>query len=149
MSVEEFSMTQCHCAMIYVKGNSMYTVIKKINFTRRLLHWTYLRNSNEKLPSFWMSYLDIVEILLNLLRVSTEGNFELNLTVIKEIIPWCFAHNILNYARYLSVYVSEIHHLKEEQPEALKCLNLEDFLHIVEDNPLKKAPVGQQCEHCK
>lgn len=29
LSVEEFSMTQCHCKMIYVKGNSMYTVIKK------------------------------------------------------------------------------------------------------------------------
>ena len=30
----------------------------------------YLRNSNGKLSSFWMSYLDIVEIRLNLLRAS-------------------------------------------------------------------------------
>ena len=39
----------------------------------------YLRNSNGKLCSFWMSYLDIVETLLNLLRASREGNWELHL----------------------------------------------------------------------
>ena len=40
----------------------------------------YLRNSNGKPSSFWMSYLDIVEILLNLLRASREEDWELHLT---------------------------------------------------------------------
>ena len=47
----------------------------------------YLRNSNGKLSSFWMSYLDIVEILLNLLRASREGDWELHLTAIRKMIP--------------------------------------------------------------
>ena len=75
----------------------------------------YLRNSNEKLSSFWISYLDIVEIHLNLLRASREGDWELHLSAIREMIPWCFAYD---NARYLSAYVSEMSHLEEEHTEA-------------------------------
>ena len=94
-----------------------------------------------------MSYLDIVEILLNLLRASREGDWELHLSAIKEMIPWCFAHDNLNYARYLSAYVSEMSHLEEEQPEAFKYLKSGGFsVQIGEDNPFGKVPVDQACE---
>ena len=52
----------------------------------------YLPHSNRKLSSFWMSHLEIVEILLNLLRTSREGEWELHLSAIRKMIPWCFAH---------------------------------------------------------
>ena len=65
----------------------------------------YLRNNNGKLSGFWMSYLDIVEILLNLLRAFREGDWELHLSSIKKMIPWCFAHDNLNYAGSLLVGV--------------------------------------------
>ena len=35
---------------------------------------------------------------------------------------WRFAHDDLNYARYLSAYVSEMSHLEEKHPEAFKYL---------------------------
>ena len=106
-----------------------------------------VRNSNGKLSTFWMSYLDIVEILLNLLRASREGDWELHLSAIKEMIPWCFAHDNLNHVRYLSAYVSEMSHLEEEQPEAFKYLKSGGFsVQIGEDNPFGKVPVDQACE---
>ena len=107
----------------------------------------YLRNSNGKLSSFWMSYLDIVEILLNLLRASREGDWELHLTAIRKMIPWCFAHDNLNYVRYLYAYVSEMSHLEEEHPEAFKYLKSEGLsVQIGEGNPFEKIPVDQACE---
>ena len=90
-----------------------------------VLYYKYLddlRNSNGKLYSFWMSYLDIVQILLNLLRASREGDWELHLSAVRKMIPWCFAYDNLNYARYLSAYVSEMSHLEEEHPQAFKYL---------------------------
>ena len=63
------------------------------------------------------------------------------------MIPWCFAHDNLNYARYLSAYVSEMSHLEEEQPEAFKYLKSGGFsVQIGEDNPFGKVPVDQACE---
>ena len=59
----------------------------------------YLHGSNGKLSSFWMSYIYMVEILLNFLRESREGDWELHQTAIRKMIPWCFAYENLNYAR--------------------------------------------------
>ena len=63
-----------------------------------------LRNTRGPLASFWMSYLDLVEILLALIRASREGNWVLHLHGIRSMIPWCFAYDKQNYARYLSIY---------------------------------------------
>ena len=61
------------------------------------------------------------------------------------MIPWCFAHDNLNYARYLSAYVSEMSHLEEEHPEALKYLKSGGFsVQIGEGNPFGKIPIDTQ-----
>ena len=50
-----------------------------------------------------MSYIDMVEdVVLGLQRESREGDWELHLHAIKTIIPWCFAYDKMNYARYIS-----------------------------------------------
>ena len=47
----------------------------------------FLRHENGKLSKFWLSYLDMVEILLKLLRPSREGNWELHVSAIRSMIP--------------------------------------------------------------
>ena len=42
------------------------------------LYLDFLRHNNGKLSTFWMSYFDLVEISLGLLRASTEGNWALH-----------------------------------------------------------------------
>ena len=62
----------------------------------------YLRHENGELSAFWMTYVDIIQdILLGLLRASHEGDWDLHLHAIRLMIPWCFAYDRLNYARYL------------------------------------------------
>ena len=43
-------------------------------------------------------------MVLGLLRASREGNWDLHLTAIRMMIPWCFAYDKVNYARYLTPY---------------------------------------------
>ena len=88
----------------------------------------YLRYGNGKLSKFWMSYVDVVETLLGLLRGSLEGDWDLHLSSISEIVPWCFAYDNLNYARYLSAYLREMSHLPEEHRTSSNTYDLEDFL---------------------
>ena len=70
-----------------------------------------LRNDNGKLSSFWMSYVDMVEIILGLLLSSREGDFQLHLASIRAMIPWCFSYDRLNYARYLPIYYAQMSNL--------------------------------------
>ena len=59
------------------------------------------------------------------------------------MIPWCFAHDNLNYARYLL----EMSHLDKEHPEAFKYLRSGGFSgQIGEGNPFGKVTVDQACE---
>lgn len=108
---------------------------------------SFLRNKNGKLSEFWVSYLDLVDILLAMIRASREGNWELHLSSIRSFIPWCFAYDNLNYARYLSSYVSEMSHLEEEHPDVHTYLKSGGFaVQMGDDNPFGKIPVDQACE---
>ena len=62
-----------------------------------------------------MSYIDIVgDVLLGLIRASREGNWQLHLYAIRDMIPWCFAYDKINYARYLPVYYAQMINLPSE-----------------------------------
>lgn len=62
-----------------------------------------------------MTYVDMVEnVVLGLLRSSRERNWGLHLHAIKSMIPWCFAYDKVNYARYLSAYFAEMTNLPEK-----------------------------------
>lgn len=86
----------------------------------------------------------MVETLLGLLRGSREGDWELHLSSISEIVPWCFAYDNLNYARYLSAYLHEMSRLPEEHPDILEYLRPGGFsVQMNEDNPFVRIPVDQ------
>ena len=82
----------------------------------------HLRSDNGSMSGFWMSYIDIVEILLNLLQASQEGNWSLHLASIQAIIPWCFAYDRTNYARYLPWYLDNMLSLPNSHPEVQRQL---------------------------
>ncbi|KAK5924833.1 hypothetical protein CgunFtcFv8_017411 [Champsocephalus gunnari] len=78
---------------------------------------SYLRQENGSLSAFWMTYVDMVEVMLGLIRASREGDWMLHLASIRAMIPWCFAHDKLNYARYLSYYYAVMSRLHVDHPE--------------------------------
>ena len=77
----------------------------------------HLRHENSKLPAFWMSYIHLVgDVLLGLIRASREGNWLLHLCVVHHMIPWCFAYEKFNYARYLPVYYAQMANVPVQHP---------------------------------
>ena len=59
--------------------------------------------TGHNLQQFWMSFLEMTELLLNTIYSIRNGDWELLLVCIQNIIPYTFAYDNINYARYLTV----------------------------------------------
>ena len=108
----------------------------------------HLRHGNGQLSAYWMSYIDIVEnVVLGLLRASREGNWDLYLSAIRTLIPWCFAYDKVNYTRYLSPYLAEMTNLPEKNPEVYAAFKAGQFsVQLSSNNPFGRLPVDQTTE---
>ncbi|KAL7394540.1 hypothetical protein ABVT39_027571, partial [Epinephelus coioides] len=94
-----------------------------------------------------MSYLDLVEIMLALIRASREGNWILHLAAIRQMIPWCFAYDKVNYARFLPFYYASMTQLPVEHPEVYTQFMEGRFaVQIGTHNPFGHIPVDQTIE---
>ena len=92
------------------------------------LYEQYCKDENDgPLKMFWNSYLEMVATLLSLIRATREGNWQLHLECIKAMLPWFFAYDHTNYARYLPVYLVHMLELPDKHPEAYSMLSQGDF----------------------
>ena len=89
----------------------------------------------------------VTEILLELISPSREGNWQLHLFAIRKMIPWCFAYDRLNYARYLPAYYAQMTNLPTEHPKTHLQFENGDFsVQLAPDNPLGRITVDQTTE---
>ena len=106
-----------------------------------------LRNDRGPMAGFWMSYLDMVEIVLGLIRASREGNWPLHLAMIDEMIPRCFAYDKQNYGRYLPGYLRQMIKLENEHPQIHDHYTHGGFsVQLGSSNAFGKIPIDQTIE---
>lgn len=106
-----------------------------------------LRNNNGPLSAYWMSYIDMVSILIGLIRGTREGNWQLHMACIREYIPWVFAYDKVNYARYLSAYYAEMSQLSNNHPKIYEQFMEGKFsVQIGSTNTFGRIPVDQTIE---
>ena len=108
----------------------------------------HLSHTNGDLFAFWMSYIQLVgDVILGLIRASQEGSWQLRLFAIRQIIPWCFAYDKMNYARYLSAYYAQMTTLEVDHPEVYQSFLEGRFsVQLAGDNPFGRLPVDQTTE---
>ena len=107
----------------------------------------HLRFSNGSLSKYWMSYIDMVDILFGLIRASREGNWLMHMEFIRQMIPWCFAYDKRNYAKYLAAYYGQMTRLQTENPDMYNYLMDGGFsVQIGDTNPFGRIPVDQAVE---
>ena len=81
------------------------------------LHCREKMKDGEPLQKFWMSFLETVELLLNTIYAIRAGYWELLLECIRNILPYTFAHDNINYVRYLSAMLGDMLQLPKDFPE--------------------------------
>ena len=60
------------------------------------------------LQQFWMSFLEMTELLLHTIYSIGNRDWDLLLVCIRNIIPYTFAYDNINYARYLTVMLRDM-----------------------------------------
>ena len=107
----------------------------------------YLQTENGLTSAFLISYIEMVESLLNLLRATREGNWTLYLATIREIIPWFFACDHQNYARYLPAYYYDMLNLRTTNPDVHEAFVQGNFsIQLDSCNSFLRLPVNEVIE---
>ncbi|XP_041466296.1 uncharacterized protein LOC121416845 [Lytechinus variegatus] len=74
------------------------------------------RSAQDPTFALWSSYIEMVEVILLFLRGTRQGDWQLHLSSIRSFLPWFFAYDRTNYARYLPVYWHEMNELPNSHP---------------------------------
>ena len=68
----------------------------------------------------------------------------LNLASVRAMIPWCFAYDMLNYARYLPYYYAHVSQLPTTHPDVhVEFMQGGFSVQLVSNNPFGRIPVDQ------
>lgn len=113
-------------------GRDCSSVLTSTGFkTIATTFWTYSDHQRASvlgsMSAFWRSYLDMVSLLLQFIRATREGDWVLHLACIRRMLPWCFAYDRFNYARYLTLYWSQMECLSTVNPAAHAALSAGEF----------------------
>ena len=84
--------------------------------------------STSKMGRYWLSYIEMVSLLLRFVRSMREGDWSLHLACIRDMVPWMFAYDRTNYSRYLPVYWCDVMSLEEKHPAAHEALQACEFV---------------------
>ena len=142
-TIKDFSENITNEALKDIMNNSACSQIIEL-FNQYL---DYFRHDNGKLSSFWMSYVDMVDIALGMVSGSREGDWLLHLASVRAMMPWCFAYDRLNYACYLPFYYEQMIHLEVEHPEVYLYIMTGGFsVQLGSFNPFGRIPVDQTIE---
>ena len=110
----------------------------------------YVQGMKEKgsnLGRFWFSYLELCELMFNLIFASRTGDWQLYLSCIEEVIPWAFAYYRQNYARYLIPFLDDMRHLSLRMPEVYTAFNKGRFVQMGARNPFGRNEAGKTIEN--
>ena len=75
------------------------------------------RTGNSPVSAFWLSYIDIVLLLLRFIRSTRQSDWNLHLACIQQILPWLLVHHLSNYLRYLTFHFCQMKMLPETHPQ--------------------------------
>ena len=72
---------------------------------------------NSHISALWLSFYDIVLLLLRFIRSTRQSDWNLYLACIQQILPWMFVHDRSNYSRYLTFHFCHMKMLPDAHPE--------------------------------
>ena len=110
----------------------------------------YVLDINEKgtdLARFWLSYLELCQLMLNLIYATRTGSWELHLSCV-EVIPWTFAYDCQNYACYLVPFLNDMRGLSVTMPEVYRAFKDGQFsVQMRKDNPFGRNEADKTIEN--
>ena len=89
---------------------------------------------------FWNQFIDLFQLVENLVRADREGNWGLHLLTVQSLLPVFAAFDSTNYLRWCSLYFKDIKKLPDRAPEIYQAFENGSF--AVRRGPGKFNAVG-------
>ena len=121
-----------------------YDVLNVVH-ERFLQYLNKLRSNNGTMSPFLMSCVDLTSLMLDFIIASREEDWTLHLISFSSLIPWCFAYNRNNYAKYLPWFFVQMINLPATQPDVHEYLADGNF-STGKDNPFGCILMDQTIE---
>ena len=106
----------------YAHQLSLASLVKlaKIAFDKQTVHTSYndWKNSLSKkcaTANYWFTVIDLEKKLFMFVRSLREAKFHLFVSCVDDLIPWLFALDHVNYARWLPVFVHDLKQLPAQK----------------------------------
>lgn len=96
---------------------------------------------------YWVSYLELVEILLEFQFAERSGNWELHLNSFRKMLPYFFAFDHTNYARWGTIYLLDMYKLPHTAPEVHKEFMNGNFVVKRLNGNFNQLSIDQALEH--
>ncbi|KAK3880703.1 hypothetical protein Pcinc_014858 [Petrolisthes cinctipes] len=92
---------------------------------------------------YWLKTLSLEVILLVYIRSLREGNFELYVQSLTQVMPWMFALDHTHYSRWLSVHIRDLMDLIDKHPEVLAKFKSGKFVVHKTSNKFSAIAIDQ------
>ena len=66
--------------------------------------YTKRKSVSNRTMAYWLLYIKMVQVLLLFIRATRENDWQLHLSAVRLMLPWFFAADRVNYARFGSMY---------------------------------------------
>ena len=99
-------------------------------------------------PNFvlWRTYMRMVETLLNFIRANRDGNWPLHLDSFAKMLPWMTVYDHTNYARWGTIYLSEMKGLEISQSAVHRKFMDGNFVVRRSNARFNQIPIDQATE---
>ena len=90
--------------------------------------WSSSKSSEIPQFKYWDLVLELELLSMQLVRSFREANFEHYVQCLGQIVPWMFAFDHTNYARWLPIHIKDMVQLKERVPSVYEEFNKGNFV---------------------
>ena len=104
------------------------------------------KENEHTLQRFWVSFLDMMDTLLNTIYAVRCGNWDLLLESIRDIIPFFFAYDHINYARYTTVMLADMLSLPDKFPDVYSEFEKGNFSAQISDGSFSRVETDKIIE---
>ena len=89
--------------------------------------WCEQRRKESPQFQFWYLVLDMELTIFTLIRSFREGDFNLYRKALSELVPYFFANNNFNYARWIPIHLQDMMSLDQQHPDVAREFHKGNF----------------------
>lgn len=141
------SLSALRSSLSAVHADELMALPSFLELYDRFIQYLHQMACSSPVAMFWCSYIEMVQLLLQFVRATRTGDWALHLYCVRKMLPWFFAYDRVNYARYLSVYWVDMMSLPDSHPAVHEAMVSGEFCVQRSHSPFAQVAVDQTIEN--